>query len=47
MVTSKYENQFLTIMKESLIVNSRADKFINDANKQGKLIGKICINIKC
>lgn len=45
MVTSKYENQFLAIMKESLIINSRADKFINDVNKRIELIGKICIRI--
>ena len=45
MAISKYESQFLLLVKESLIINSKADKFFQDLNKYSDLSGRIAIEI--
>ena len=45
MATSKYESQFLTLVKESLIINSKADKYIKNLNNYSDLTGRIAIEI--
>ena len=41
MATSRYENQFLILMKDSLIANYCCDQFLKNSNKQIELAGKI------
>lgn len=40
MATSRYENQFLILMKDSLIANYCCDQFLKNSNKQIELAGK-------
>ena len=45
MAYSKYESQFLVLVKESLIINSKADKYFKDLNMYSDLTGRIAIEI--
>ena len=45
MAISRYESQFLILMKDSLIANYTCDQFLKNSNKQIELIQKISFRI--